>query len=184
MIYTQPKIVSDDFCKRLIAYFDSHTDQIRPTDTLAQQLFNGRDMEPYDVKDHELRRELEVLRTKATIKMSKLYDTELYLDYWDLVKWEEGQFMRMHADNVDEYRRPFGYCGWRSHSAILYLNQDCEGGETIFKNQQCRFFPETGKLLMFPAGYDYTHGVTKVESGTRYTIALWFTEDEKKCMTR
>ena len=183
MIYTQPNIISSDTCEKLIEYFDTHPEQLRKSEHLAQQLFNKKDINPYNVNDPELLRELEVLRTKATVKMSKLYDTTLYLDYWDLVKWYPGDFMHMHADNVDEYRVPFDYCGWRTHSAILYLNQNFEGGETIFRDQNCNIFPETGKLLMFPAGYDYTHGVNAVEKGNRYTIALWFTEDPKHCLT-
>ena len=182
MIYTQPNIISDDVCAQLIEYFDTHPEQLRPTETLAQQLFNGKDMNPYHLNNPNLKREMEVLRTRATIKMSKLYDTELYLDYWDLVKWGPGDWMEMHADNVDNKRVRFDYCGWRSHSAILYLNQDFEGGETVFRDQNVNIFPETGKLLMFPAGYDYTHGVNEIISGNRYTIALWFTEDPEHCM--
>ena len=66
--------------------------------------------------------------------------------------------------------------------AIVYLNQDFSGGETVFRDQYSKIYPETGKLLMFPAGYDYTHGVTPVRDANRYTIALWFTEDQNQCM--
>lgn len=182
MIYTQPNIISENTCQELIEYFNTHPEQFRRSEDLAQQLFNGKDMNPYNVSNPKLLRELEVLKTKATIKMSKLYDTTLYLDYWDLVKWYPGDWMKMHADNVDENRKPFDYCGWRSHSAILYLNQDFKGGETVFRDQNINVFPETGKLLMFPAGYDYTHGVNIVEEGDRYTLALWFTEDPEHCL--
>ena len=148
----------------------------------AQSRFIGHTMDPYNVYTRELMRELEALRTKTTVKMSRLYDTTLYLDFWDIVKWSDGKSMDFHADNVDQDRNPLSYCHWRSHSAVLYLNQDYEGGETVFRDQNVNIFPETGKLLMFPAGYDFSHGVNQIENGDRYTLAMWFTEDPNHCL--
>ena len=182
MIYTQPGMVSPEICRQLIDYFETHPEQLRPGDTIAQDLFEGRDMDPREVVTGHLKRELEILRLNATVKMSKLYDTMIYMDYWDIVKWDVGQSMVYHADNVDENRKPFDYCGWRTHSAILYLNDNYKGGETMFRDQNVKIYPETGKLLMFPAGYDYTHGVCEVTEGKRYTIALWFTENRNFCL--
>ena len=184
MIYTIPKILSEDTCSELIAYFENHPELLRKSEDIAQQLFNAKDIEPYTIKDQQLLREMEVLRTKMTVEISKYYHTTVYLDYWDLVKWYPGDWMKMHADNVDEHRKPFDYCGWRTHSAIVYLNQDFSGGETVFRDVNQNVFPETGKALIFPAGYDYTHGVNEVTEGSRYTIALWFTEDPKHVMLR
>ena len=176
MIYTKANVVDADTCKQLIEYFDTHPEQLRKTEDLAQSDFDGMIMNPYNVSNPELLKKLEVLRTKLTVEMSKLYHTTLYLDYWDLVKWGEGGWMDFHADNVDQERKPHWYCGWRSHSAIVYLNQEFEGGETVFRDQNVNIFPETGKALMFPAGFDYTHGVNEVDNN-RYTLSLWFTED-------
>ena len=182
MIYTQANAVDPEVCSSLITYFDTHPEQVRPPSSQVQDMFKDNTMDPYNLNNPELTREVEVIRTKTTVKMSKLYDTTLYLDYWDIVKWKPGDWMPYHADNVTEKREPHHYCHWRSHSAVIYLNQDYGGGETIFRDQNVNIFPETGKLLMFPAGYDYTHAVNEVDGSNRYTIALWFTEDPKHCM--
>ena len=37
---------------------------------------------------------------------------------------------------------------------------------------------KTGKIVFFPGGSRYMHGVTKVTSGARYTLAGWFNSKE------
>ena len=155
----------------------------RKAETQAQSMFFNKDIDPCSIKDPAIAQIFEQMKQRLTIEISKFYNLrELYLDYWDLVVWHPGDWMAMHADNVDEERKRFTYCGWRSHSAIVYLNQDFEGGQTIFRDMNQNYHAETGKALIFPAGYDYTHGVNEVSNGKRYTVAFWFTEDPQHCI--
>lgn len=64
---------------------------------------------------------------------------------------------------------------WRSYSAILYLNDEFEGGETCFEDGG-RIRPETGKLAIFP-GSALEHWVEPVHGGARYNVSLWWTSD-------
>lgn len=61
------------------------------------------------------------------------------------------------------------------YSSLFYLNEDYEGGELIFPDYELSIKPEAGTLITFPTNSMYQHAVNKVESGTRYNIALrWF----------
>ncbi|KAK3755635.1 hypothetical protein RRG08_014602, partial [Elysia crispata] len=88
----------------------------------------------------------------------------------------------VHADNCNlmpdgsclkEYPSFFN----RDYSAILYLNDDFEGGEFFFahanKSEQVSVRPKCGRLVAFNAGH--FHGVKAVKKGQRCALALWFT---------
>lgn len=61
----------------------------------------------------------------------------------------------------------------------LYLNKVNEGGETGFlfnQNKNDDFFkikPETGKLLVFPAGFPYIHKGYTPKSSDKYILTSW-----------
>jgi len=53
-------------------------------------------------------------------------------------------------------------------SIVLYLNDDFEGGEVIFRNHNIKLKPEPGSLLMFPSVKPYYHESTPIISGFKY----------------
>lgn len=57
---------------------------------------------------------------------------------------------------------------------MMYLNDDYEGGETEFLYQHQRIKPETGKMLIWPAGYTHAHRGGLVTQGTKYIVTGWF----------
>lgn len=56
---------------------------------------------------------------------------------------------------------------------ILYLNDVEEGGETEFLYLNQRIKPTAGTLVIFPAGYVYTHRGNPPLSGTKYIMTGW-----------
>jgi len=102
----------------------------------------------------------------------------LYSDTAQLVRWHEGIELQPHVDNMEPDGRP-NISPHRSFSSILYLNDDYEGGETYFPGHRIRIKPTAGALLVFGAGPEYVHGITRVTRGLRYTYAGWFTYDPK-----
>ncbi|KAL7886530.1 hypothetical protein AOLI_G00042510 [Acnodon oligacanthus] len=71
----------------------------------------------------------------------------------------------------------------RDLSAILYLNEDFEGGELFFtdrdaKTVTARVKPSCGRLVGFTSGPVNPHGVTAVTGGRRCALALWFTTEK------
>uniref|UniRef100_A0A3Q4HZY1 procollagen-proline 3-dioxygenase n=2 Tax=Neolamprologus brichardi TaxID=32507 RepID=A0A3Q4HZY1_NEOBR len=71
----------------------------------------------------------------------------------------------------------------RDLSAILYLNDDFDGGELFFTNRDAktvtaRVKPSCGRLVGFSSGPVNPHGVTAVTRGRRCALALWFTKEK------
>ncbi|XP_076125189.1 prolyl 3-hydroxylase 1 [Alosa pseudoharengus] len=125
--------------------------------------------------------------------------TTLYFSYSHLVcrtAIEEKQEDRndlshaVHADNcllISELnecvKEPPAYTH-RDYSAILYLNDDFEGGDFIFtemdgKTVTATVRPTCGRVVGFGAGKENPHGVKAVTKGQRCAVALWFTLDPR-----
>lgn len=69
------------------------------------------------------------------------------------------------VDNYDRARRLSAY--------ILYLNDIDKGGETEFLYQSKRVQAQTGRLVIFPAGYLHVHRGNPPLEGTKYIMTGW-----------
>lgn len=126
-------------------------------------------------------------------------DTPLYFSYSHLVcrtsieeKQEDRQDLShpVHVDNcilnaealVCVKEHP-AYT-FRDYSAILYLNEDFEGGNFYFteldaKTVTAQVRPQCGRVVGFSSGEENPHGVQAVTKGQRCAVALWFTLDPR-----
>ena len=82
-----------------------------------------------------------------------------------LLKYSSGEYYHSHYDGGTE--------SGRSISAILYLNDDYEGGEIDFVNFGIKIKPKAGTFMLFPSNYAYRHIANPVTSGTKYAIVTW-----------
>jgi Rps23 Pro-64 3,4-dihydroxylase Tpa1-like proline 4-hydroxylase len=82
-----------------------------------------------------------------------------------LLKYKESGFLPAHSDHG---------ISSRVLSALLYLNDDYEGGNIRFPNAGIDMKPESGSLLFFPSNFVYVHEVDAVTSGTRYSLPNWY----------
>ncbi|EGV96066.1 Prolyl 3-hydroxylase 2 [Cricetulus griseus] len=94
----------------------------------------------------------------------------------------------IHADNClldpeanECWKEPPAYT-FRDYSALLYMNDDFEGGEFIFteidaKTVTASIKPKCGRMISFSSGGENPHGVKAVTRGQRCAVALWFTLD-------
>ncbi|XP_028280209.1 prolyl 3-hydroxylase 3 [Parambassis ranga] len=104
---------------------------------------------------------------------------------------QEGRLDLSHPVHVDNcllepetkqcWREPPAFIH-RDLSAILYLNDNFDGGELFFttrdaKTVTARVKPSCGRLVGFSSGPVNPHGVTAVTSGRRCSLALWFTKE-------
>lgn len=64
----------------------------------------------------------------------------------------------------------------RTISAILYLNDVEEGGETYFDQFDIAVTPKAGRLVLFPATFPYTHEARNSLSGNKYVLVTWFSQ--------
>ena len=86
-------------------------------------------------------------------------------EYYNVLKYSSGQKYDAHYDGSTE--------DGRSISAIVYLNNDYDGGEIEFVNFGITIKPEPGMLLLFPSNYAYRHIAHPVTSGNKYAIVTW-----------
>lgn len=60
-------------------------------------------------------------------------------------------------------------------SAVLYLNDNYEGGELAFPNHDIVVKPSAGSIIMFPSIEPYVHDPRNVISGEKYIApSFWF----------
>lgn len=81
---------------------------------------------------------------------------------WQLVRYKVGQFFAEHVDKTEEFPRQI--------SAVLYLNNDYEGGTITFTKLNKTFKPKANELLIFPSTEEFIHSADPVTSGEKYVI--------------
>jgi len=85
-----------------------------------------------------------------------------------IAEWTKNDVYDLHINDL-------GINDFNNMSVTIYLNDDFEGGEYHFPVQNITFRPKVGDLIIFPGSQHYNHIISKVTSGSRYTIPLWYT---------
>lgn len=111
----------------------------------------------------------------------------LWLDYAHLVFREATGTGEAHE--TEELSHPWHYDNQsegikhRTHTAIMYLNDEFDGGLTYFKEADFGPFrelqPTPGKLIAFRVA-ENAHAVSKLKSGKRFVLNMWFSTHLKK----
>ncbi len=83
-----------------------------------------------------------------------------------LLKYGKGQRFDKHIDN--------GMMFVRNVSLVYYANDEYSGGEIFFDQFNLKIQPEKNQLLIFPSNYIYSHSISEVLEGTRYSIVTWY----------
>jgi len=105
--------------------------------------------------------------------IENFFNVELKDNVPSIVIWREGDSQGLHADKelLD---------GGDNHypendvASLFYLNDNYTGGEIYFPIQNVKLKMKAGSAVFFPGDKFYQHGVTAVESGTRFTCpAFW-----------
>jgi hypothetical protein len=87
-----------------------------------------------------------------------------YKEAFNFVKYLPGKYFKIHGDHG-----PYYAC---TISAVVYLNDDYEGGEIQFTRQGLTIKPEAGDIVMFPSNFVYEHASLEVFSGTKYSVVI------------
>lgn len=86
---------------------------------------------------------------------------------YTLLKYRLGDECTLHCDLVPYEQR---VC-----TAILYANDDYEGGDLVFPNQDLRIRPAPGEMVVMPASEEFAHKVEPITKGNRYCVRCFFT---------
>lgn len=97
---------------------------------------------------------------------AKKYDVSFYAtEPAQILKYSPGEYYDPHCDAGPNVPRVV--------SALLYLNEVEEGGETEFVNFDIKVSPKPGRLVIFPSNYAYRHAARLPKKGTKYVAVFW-----------
>jgi hypothetical protein len=90
----------------------------------------------------------------------------VYYEAFNFVKYEgEGKHFNIHADHGPSYNATV--------SAVIYINDDYEGGEIQFPRLDGYIHkPKVGDIAIFPSNYIYEHASLPMKSGTKYCVVI------------
>ena len=148
-----------------------------PSETFAGISFGGEFRDP-DAPEYQLA--LRVMQRARRLLMQHFRVPMLWLDFGHLVS-------RTVAGPpnapTEEFSHPWHYDNqsegvkYRSHTVILYINDEFTGGHTCFKEADFGPFrevtPKAGTLVGFKVA-ENAHAVTKLLSGERFVLNIWF----------
>jgi len=183
-IFEKDNFLSESECRLLIDYQKKYAKNDIGKWSLQDHDTNWhtRSISLDKVYNEDVRKLLYIVNYKVSILCTKSYNVDyVYPEFGNLVYWAPGMKLGVHADNmwIDRPKDPH-YCSHRDFSAVIYLNDDYEGGKTFFNDSGYEVEPKTGKLIYFTSGKEDAHGVTEVISGHRYIFTLWFTKNQKQ----
>ena len=106
-----------------------------------------------------------LLATTIPYKHRYGIEEDLWHEHYTLLKYDAGQEYKLHYDSGT-------YLG-RAISALVYLNNDYEGGEIEFPNFGAKIKPQPGMLILFPSNFAYAHIAHPITKGTKYSLVTW-----------
>ena len=80
-------------------------------------------------------------------------------------RYEPGQYYGLHMDFMPNSNRML--------SAVVYLNDVDEGGQTEFPFVGVSVATKEGRVVLFPSDYLFAHSAHAPVSQTKYSIAYW-----------
>jgi len=90
----------------------------------------------------------------------------------NISKYIQGKQMGPHVDSNEDADSTAGI------SAILYLNDDYEGGELYFPKQQVTLKPKAGTVVVFPSNAPFLHQSLTIQNGSKYIMALFWNKND------
>lgn len=132
----------------------------------------------------------EEISQKVRNKISNI--TKISIDNMEnlhIVKYETGGEYKIHCDffepNSNYYNNEIAKGGQRTLSALIYLNDDFEGGATHFPRWQKTIIPERNKLVIWKnikdngeLEYDSLHAGLPVTKGIKYIAIIWIRKNK------
>lgn len=101
--------------------------------------------------------------------------------------WDAETLIALNCQCPDIQIRP-NHTFWRRHTALIYLDDDHEGGDIVFghgpnvfgSSYRKEITTKRGLLVLSPSNEFYHHRTTPVRKGVRYSLNTWFTADKHR----
>ena len=168
-VYIEPEVIkgflTPDECNTLINYNSEFYPSMFGIDTSVENRNINSFCKYINNNSHEISSILKKCSEKFPIHKENFEDLKV-------VKYKKGGFISGHTDS--------GPSVPRTHTILMYLNENYEGGETEFPNLNKQFKLNTGDIIYFP-NYDSYGNPTKlalhqgnvVKSGEKWICNLW-----------
>lgn len=165
--------ISSEECKNLIDYFESaekYWDLICFYNSYGMSLVPDQEILDQSKIDWDF---LNKLMDRMKSAVEDAHKREVKKNSIHAQKWVIGAFALDHSDNSDLEGNP---SGWRDNKyvAILYLNDDYQGGILKFRDHAIELKPKPGTLVTFPGGFDNIHSVSTLTDGERHTVVSFW----------
>ncbi len=129
-----------------------------------------------EIKDKKIKKDLnsvnKFVENFCKNQYAQLVESEFKLTTWirepELIIWNTGTCLPKHIDGPERIAKPDITLG-----ALIYLNDDYEGGEIGFPEYDIIIKPKFGELVIFPC--HFLHEVKEVINGERCTLPLFYT---------
>ena len=105
--------------------------------------------------------------------VSKKFNQDISLKQFNYVNMKTGSENTLHFDTHNEGEDE------REYAALLYLNDEYDGGEINFPDINLCIKPKTSTLIFFKGDSTLMHEVKKVKSGERKNILMFFGDASK-----
>jgi len=142
-------VLSQDDCTKLIEFYNKVGPSKQHRDTFVLSL--------------DPTMEIAGIVLKIASELHNLIKYNIDIGWCEIVEWPEKSFQRVHRDLFNPNT---------IFTSVTYLNTSYSGGRTFFVDD-VEIVPKVGRTIYFDGVY-YDHGVSKVESGTRYTLPIWY----------
>ena len=175
LIFRYEDCIQDRELAILINHIKKETKLNVPENLAKYPWFDGDEIPFYKIakSDSKVANAFAFCRDRITQMVAISYHEVVHSVYSDLVLWRPGRSQEEHTDDMND--------DFRKYSAILYLNEGYEGGETFINTPQGTYIskPKAGTVIVFTGDDRCKHGVNQVVSGNRMTMAMWFADDIK-----
>ena len=185
LIYTIDDYISREECDHFIDVSKKHLKQAYVSDVKQGQTSAGR-----TGTNHWVRHSTDDTTTKVGQRIASVVGLPLvHAEAYQVIHYDETQKYDKHYDayekaDTEKCKRCLKFGGQRLVTALVYLNEVEEGGETEFHNLKIKVSPKIGRLLVFHNCYKGTndphvnslHAGCPVIKGEKYAFNLWFRE--------
>ncbi len=201
-IVVMENFVNPEVSKQLIRFYDQEKATLNNYTDNQVVFSSGTSLQIRQVISSISKEILKVMKQKYGLDIKKYH-----IDHCALYARIAGNHCPYHADNVyfecplhgkDQSRLRTtckGTCSgakfvpnhtdWREYTALLYLNEDFEGGEILFEDgPHNKFYKKiipikANMLVIAPNGPHFYHEVFRIKKGKRYSLHIWYTSDAR-----
>lgn len=123
----------------------------------------------------DLLEKLQFVINEVALQVESIFSVKVNRPKPNISKMPSGFKEQLHHDKMfDSYQFESISIPDKDITAVIYWNDDFNGGKLSFKQHKVSVTPKPGLVVMFPSDKNFQHEVTEVQNGDRYATVLFF----------